>query len=343
MEPLHRHYSRKIIIRLAILEGSSHPPPVCTDPSHLDIVVLPLKDEPTAEVVQPHASTSAHPDLPSRARSPMDVMDYNLDSVTDRAIGKNTSGEDSSRAEAEQSCDEDGDIEMEDGDNAGGDDECRDIETEAGAKAILESSGFVVDSTYRAIVCIECHDVIRHKDVYNHRKKLHREYYKHSSRAIGKRRLELCVMRLQADRPRYPSPDSEAIQRVEYLKVEMFWGCGVSSCSYRRLWPSEHSCTQNHGKTAHCDLSHVERRPVQVPGYCFTRLKRKSLYVRVDQATKSSTLPSDGVLALILQHSKARGVGDPQKKLVVSDKRELTEVLYHGEWVKMLQDVAFVL
>ncbi|KAK0475973.1 hypothetical protein EDD18DRAFT_1366707 [Armillaria luteobubalina] len=303
MEPLHRRYSRKIIIRLATLEGSSHPPPVCTDPSHLDIVVLPLKDEPTAEVVQPHTSTS-------RVLSPMDVLDDDLDSVTDRPFGKNTSGEDSSGTEAEQSCDEDGDIEMEDGDDAGGDDEddCRDIETEAGAKAVLESSGFVVDSTYRAIVCIDCHAVIRHKDV----------------RVIGKRGLELCVMRLQADRPRYPSPDSEAIRRVEHLKVDMFWGCG------------------NHGKTAHCDLSWMERRPVQVPGHCFTRMKRESLYVRVDQSTKSSTLPSDGVLALILQHSKARGLGDSQKELVVSDKRELTEVLYHGEWVKMLQDVAFV-
>ncbi|KAK0493018.1 hypothetical protein EDD18DRAFT_1108610 [Armillaria luteobubalina] len=370
-EPLHRRYSKKIINRLALAQGSDHPPPVCSDVNFLDVLVeknpekkkdppnaasadaslidaplmpVPLEEKPNVYYGdESGGSMSTRDDLLLGRVSPMEMMDDNLDPATDTRLEESPSDNDSGGDFPEESCDEDGDTAMEHGDDGESDeaDACAEIETEAAAKAVLESSGFVVDPVYRAIICMDCHEVISYKNAYRHRTTAHSAHHKISSRLLGQSRLQSCLTRLQADCPLYPLPGCEPIPRVEYLKVDMFWGCGVPGCSPRRLWSSVTTYHKSHGRVDHLDLPLPQRQPIQVPGHCFCKEKSKAIYVRVIQATVPSTLSSDSPLALVLQHSKASGVGDPHKMLIISDKRELTEVLYHGEWAKILHEVPF--
>ncbi|KAK0197710.1 hypothetical protein F5146DRAFT_1130570 [Armillaria mellea] len=364
-EPLHRRYSRKILLRLCTGEGSAHPPPVCSDPEYLD---HPFEQLPGLSIDEPDAnhplfadspnyhgdeagsSTSTGVDLPSGRLSPVEAVDDTLHPamevyLEETATRWDSSGDElkESEDEMEESCDEDGDIDMADGDDPVREDEdvYEDVETEAGAAALLLSCDFTVDPIYRAIICISCNQVIRYKNAYQHRTKFHSAHHKVSSRVIGKHRLESCLMQLRANEPQYPSPDSEGIPRLEHLAVELLFGCGVPGCSYKRICKTLRSFMRSHGTEQHRALSLVQRQPVHVRGHCFIRMKSESLYVRIQKVDGPSESTSDSPLALILQHSTDRGVGDPHKTLVISDKRELTEVLYHGEWVKILQEVSF--
>ncbi|PBK91137.1 hypothetical protein ARMGADRAFT_1107053, partial [Armillaria gallica] len=372
-EPLHRRYSRKIFLRLCGAQGSDHPPSECSDPKYLDFPFeqLPglLIDEPDANHPlfeepperleedspiyhgdEPGSSTSTGVELPSGRLSAAEAVDDTLHSAMEVYLEESATRGDSSgdelkesEDETEESCDKDGDVDMADGDDPVGEDEdmYEDVETEAEAAAILLSCDFIVDPTYRAIICRSCNQVIRYKNAYRHRTQFHSTHHKISSRAIGKRRLQSCLMQLRANRPQYPSPDSEGIPRVEHLAVEMLLGCGVPGCSYKRICRTIRSYMRSHGLEQHRALSPAQRQPVHVRGHCFIRIKSETLYVRIQKVDGPSESTSDSPLALILQHSTARGVGDPHKNLVISDKRELTEVLYHGEWAKILQEVSF--
>ncbi|KAK0197635.1 hypothetical protein F5146DRAFT_1130495 [Armillaria mellea] len=357
----------KIIHRLS--KADKHPLPTCSDPLFLDHPghtpgpsidepgankKIPFEERPNQLEDDPHvyhhdepgSSTSSRVDLPSGRLIPMEAVNDSLHPVMEVYLEESATRGDSSSDEPEERedepkerCDEDGDVAMADGDGPGRDDE--DVCTEAGAGALLLSSDFIVDPTYRAIICIACCEVIRYKNAYTHRTKSHSTHHKVSSRRVGKHRLESCLIRLHANEPQYPSPDSEGIPRVEYLDVKMLFGCGVSGCSYKRIWATKDSYMRNHGTPQHGALSLVQRRPVEVRGHCFVRIKNQALYVRITEVDGPSAFTSDSPLALILQHSKARGIGDPQKTLVISDKRELTEVLYHGEWAKIVKGVSF--
>ncbi|KAK0485629.1 hypothetical protein IW261DRAFT_1559080 [Armillaria novae-zelandiae] len=266
-------------------------------------------------------------DLPLWPPSPIDeVIADNCDHSIQPQMDENTTGEHSIGDETEESGDEGGDSAMADKDKAAGDgddneeDQQAGIWTETDAMAVLRSCRYVVNAMYQVIICIDCNHVIQYKSMYQHRRAFHSAYHKISSHKLGKSHLRFCLQQLQADQPRYPPPSCEPIPCVAYLKVAEFWGCGVSGCSFKMLSPSMQACKKNHSNIEHCNLSNAQRWPVRVPGHCFRKQKAKSLYVRVIQATIPSTLPSDNLLSLILQHSKARGVGEPPKTLVISDK-----------------------
>ncbi|KAK0439083.1 uncharacterized protein EV420DRAFT_1735655 [Desarmillaria tabescens] len=347
-EPLHRRYSNKIIKRL-VTANNPHPPAICTDEKYLDLFTSSpsgrhvLVQPPTNPMIEGSQDTPGDTEIPMQTDASSSSHQLCTQSHTTPMAGKSTSVVDEqSRSDEETSSDEGTEDEIgesEDGNNSDAGDDPEGVVTQSDARSLLLSCGLVVDERYRAIICIDCHIVLQYSAAYSHRVKRHSAYHKHHSRTVGKPKIMSCLQRLLAHIPKYPSPDCEGIPQVESIKLEEFWGCGVSGCTYKRIWKSARYCRKHHTNSAHGELSASERQPVKVLGHCFIRIKSRTLYVRAFQSIPPSTSSSDHPLSIILHHSKSKGVGDPQKTLTITDNRETTAVLYHSEWIPMLRDV----